>query len=225
MLFQEVYEKHRATIDASANEFPTLEDPIINQRMSSSPLPSGGRPKRSKSLHISSLTSLTEPTVSNRVKRTRTSNIEDLTQVTSPGNANDIWDVPSSGASDVAFGGVKSNNAGKTGLGKTLKTYGKNNRSKSVDPRSSNPEVWEDRATFSPEASKRPLPDGLDSPRSMKRQKQVHATQSSEIYGVSSERNPLDEGVGSSSLRCSHSLIIILVQHKWRRFSESPSSS
>lgn len=167
--------------------------------MSSSPLPSGGRPKRSKSLHISSLTSITDPTVSNRARRAKIYNIEDLTQITSPGYSKDIWDFPSSGASDAASGGFKSNNAGSTGIGKPLKTYGKNNRSKSVVAHSSNPEDWDDPVQFPSNALKRPPPDSPNTSEKAKRQKQVQATQSSDIYGVSAEKSSFDQVVSEIS--------------------------
>lgn len=115
---------------------PVLDDNIINQTMSSSPMNipidapmTSTRLKRRKTMDPSSLTSAISPL--GRVKRAKNSkDIDDLTQVTTPGKHGhtqgqeaDIWEF--TGSSDPKVEPLKTSR-----LGKTKKTYGKLKRSK-----------------------------------------------------------------------------------------------
>jgi hypothetical protein len=148
-----VYDDHRrAAIEVSpeetrlARDGPTFDDPIINQRMTSSPASNNGQMRRSRTFHGSTFTSITEPGASNNKAQrfTRTKDMDDLTQVTTPGivtttvqekSERDIWDIPSSDLS-VASPPSKfvSRNASKSGILKEGKTYGKGRRARSMAP-------------------------------------------------------------------------------------------
>jgi hypothetical protein len=117
----------------SHGQSPTFDDPIIDQRMSSSAsVPSARRLKRSKTMNTSSHSSITEPNLSNR-KAKRTESMmgpDDLTQITTPRKSNDTtrkdsWEVPTSSASD----GLLDVNAKVTSRSaerkNPLKTYGR----------------------------------------------------------------------------------------------------
>jgi hypothetical protein len=135
VLFQAVYEETLGPIqepsDGLYSTRPTLvlQDFVIDERMSSSDV-SVRKLKRSKTINISSLTSISDPPVSNRkAKRTKSMrDADDLTQITTPGRSNgatekDPWEFPSSGASDQLPEmslKVKSRNSEKV-----LKTYGR----------------------------------------------------------------------------------------------------
>jgi hypothetical protein len=161
VFFQAVYDDNLETepLDALTNtqHLPILEDHIINQRMSSSPV-SVRRVKRSMTMGLSSLTSITEPTASNRkAKALRPlKDLADLTQISTPketaDNADvDVWEFPSSNASDQVSKG-KSRNAVKN---YTMKTYGRLKRSKTMlDVGSSQSEVFHPRKLIEQE----PLP-------------------------------------------------------------------
>jgi hypothetical protein len=140
MLFRAVYEEHlgQLLVDdqlPSHGQSPVFEDPIIDQRMSSSAsISSAQKLKRSKTINISSLSSITEPTLSNRKsKRTEsTRGVDDLTQITTPRKSKDAtrkdpWEVPTSSASDKPSDmdinvKIRSRNAERNN---TLKTYGR----------------------------------------------------------------------------------------------------
>jgi hypothetical protein len=138
MLFRAVYEEHlgQLLVDdqlPSHRQSPVFEDPIIDQRMSSSvSVPSARKLKRSKTINVSSLSTITEPTLSNRkAKRTESMRgVDNLTQITTPRKSKDttpkdLWEVPTSSASDKPLNmnvKVISRNAEKN---KALKTYGR----------------------------------------------------------------------------------------------------
>lgn len=138
MLFRAVYEEHlgQLLVDdplPSHVQSPVFEDPVIDQRMSSSvSVPSARKLKRSKTINISSLSSITEPTLSNRkAKRTESmGGMDNLTQITTPRKSKDAtrkdpWEVPTSSASDKPLDvnvRVKSRNSERN---TTLKTYGR----------------------------------------------------------------------------------------------------
>lgn len=127
MLFEKIFDKHRvdmslASTDQSLQQLsprlPELDERIINQRMSSSiSQGSGKKLKRSKTMHHSTLTSISEPTTSNRkAKRTKSMKAgSEGTHVTSPGRSRDQerekenggsirdeWDFPGSSVPETA---------------------------------------------------------------------------------------------------------------------------
>jgi hypothetical protein len=126
---------------------PVCEDPITDQRISSSvSIPNGRKLKRSKTINISSLSSITEPTLSNhKAKRTESmKGVDNLTQITTPRKSKDAipedpWEVPTSSASDKPSDEkvkVKSRNIERN---TTLKTYGRQiRRTQTVAPSTSN---------------------------------------------------------------------------------------
>lgn len=137
-LFQAVYEEHlgQLLVDdqlPSHGQSPVFEDPIIDQRMSSSiSIPSARKLKRSKTVNISSLSSITEPTLSNRkAKRTESMRgVDNLTQITTPRKSKDTtrkdpWEVPTSSASDKPSDMNVKVVSRKADKNKTLKTYGR----------------------------------------------------------------------------------------------------
>ena len=137
MLFRAVYEEHLGQLLVedqlpSHGQSPVLEDPITDQRLSSSvSVPSARKIKRSKTINVSSLSSITEPTLSNRkAKRTESMrSVDNLTQITTPKKSKDAirkdpWEVPTSSASDKPSDvnvKVKSRNIERS---TTVKTYG-----------------------------------------------------------------------------------------------------
>lgn len=129
-----MYEEHlgQPPVYDEHPQSPIFEDNIVNQHMtSSSSAPSARKLKRSKTINISSLTSVSEPTILNRkAKRAKSmKGAEDLTQVTTPRKSRDAtrdpWEVPTSSASDRPADmnlRVKSRNAERN---HSLKTYGR----------------------------------------------------------------------------------------------------
>jgi hypothetical protein len=141
ILFRAVYEEHLGQPPADdgthelqeAPQSPVLEDHIVNQHMTSSAsAPSARKLKRSKTINMSSLTSVSEPTLSNRkAKRAKPmKEVDNLTQVTTPRKSKDVtrrdpWEVPTSSASEKPADvnvSVKSRNAERN---RPLKTYGR----------------------------------------------------------------------------------------------------
>jgi hypothetical protein len=138
MLFLAVYEEHlgQLLVDDQLPKdgpSPVFGDPIIDQRMSSSAsVPSARKLKRSKTTNVSSLSSITEPTISNQKAKLTESmkSVDDLTQITTPRKSKDAtwkdpWEVPTSSASDRPLdmnAKVKSRHADRKN---PLKTYGR----------------------------------------------------------------------------------------------------
>lgn len=127
VLFERIRSDYCSVLDiTSTNESapqlsprpPGLDERIINQRMSSSISQESVKVKRSKTMHGSSFTSISEPTTSNKkAKRSKSmKSWEGTTQVTSPGRSKEVqnknvgggererdeWDFPGSSAPDTS---------------------------------------------------------------------------------------------------------------------------
>lgn len=138
VLFRAVYEEHlgQLLVDdqlPGLGQSPVFEDPIIDQPTSSSlSVPSPRKLKRSKTINASSLSSITEPTLSNRkAKRTDSMRgVDNLTQVTTPRKSTDAtrkdpWEVPTSSASDKPSDVSVKEKSRNSERNTTLKTYGR----------------------------------------------------------------------------------------------------
>jgi hypothetical protein len=133
VLFQRIYDHHITSLGLTSTgqshpspspRLPELDERIINQRMSSSVSPVSGRKlKRSKTMHSSSLTSVSEPGASSRVKRARSmkaaSTSTDITNPAMPAEnpdardgmereegVRDVWEFPESSPPQIAPGPV-----------------------------------------------------------------------------------------------------------------------
>ncbi|KFX91917.1 hypothetical protein O988_07524 [Pseudogymnoascus sp. VKM F-3808] len=127
VLFERIRSDYCSVLDiTSTNESapqlsprpPGLDERIINQRMSSSISQESVKVKRSKTMHGSSFTSISEPTTSNKkAKRSKSmKSWEGTTQITSPGRSKELqnknvrreererdeWDFPGSSAPDTS---------------------------------------------------------------------------------------------------------------------------
>lgn len=113
MLFRAVYEEHIGQLpaDDDQSQLPVLDDPVDSHHLTSPSSALGARKlKRSKTINISSLTSISDPPLPGRkAKRTRSmKEMDDLTQITTPQMSRDAarkdpWEVPTSNASDKYF--------------------------------------------------------------------------------------------------------------------------